>query len=163
MLARVFGKLKSSSPGLLTSELFDQKTFYPALARDIRACQSELLIESPFLTRKRVSSLLPELKRLVKRKVYVTVCTKHPHEHEGFLRTEAEAAIGLLQNAGVEVLYIGGHHRKLAIIDRRVLWEGSLNILSQAESSEVMRRIVSAGMAEEMIAFAKLSKYLKVK
>jgi hypothetical protein len=117
----------------------------------------------PFLTRKRVSSLVSELKRLVKKKVHIVICTKPPHEREGFLRPETEAAIGLLQSTGVEVLYIGGHHRKLAIIDRRVLWEGSLNIPSQAESSEVMRRIVSAGMAEGMITFAKIGKYLKVK
>src|SRR4051794_26447796 len=122
MLGRIFKKHKSAPPGLLTSELYDQSTFYPAFSRDVKHCQRELIIESPFLTRKRVATLLPDLKRLVKRKVSVTVCTKHPHEHEGFLRPEAEAAIGLLQSAGVEVLFIGGHHRKVAIIDRRVLW-----------------------------------------
>jgi len=34
--------------------------------------------------------------------------------------------------------------------------------ISRIDRSEVMRRIVSAGMAEEMIAFTKLAKYLEV-
>jgi hypothetical protein len=142
MLARLFRRHKNVPPGLLTSALFDQSTFYPAFSRDLRSCRSELIIESPFLTRKRVSSLRPELKRLVNRKVRVVICTKHPHEQDGFLRPEAEAAIGLLQSAGVEVLYIGGHHRKLAILDRRILWEGSLNSL-RSESDEGWRSPLS--------------------
>jgi hypothetical protein len=37
----------------------------------------------------------------------------------------------MLQKLGVQVLYTSGHHRKLAIIDREILYEGSLNIPSQ--------------------------------
>jgi len=59
---------------------------------------------------------------------------------------------------GVHVLYTGGHHRKLVVIDRRVLYEGSHNVLSQNNSSEVMRRIESAQLAWQMIAFVGLDK-----
>jgi hypothetical protein len=55
---------------------------------------------------------------------------------------------------------MGGHHRKLAIIDRRLLWEGSLNMLSQNDSCEIMRRIESNSLATQMIHFARLDKYL---
>ena len=62
---------------------------------------------------------------------------------------------------GVHVIITSGnHHRKLAILDRKVLWEGSLNILSQSYSREVMRRIVSTDQAEEMFRFIKLGKYI---
>jgi hypothetical protein len=67
----------------------------------------------------------------------------------------------MLQSIGVEVLYTGGHHRKLAIIDRQILWEGSLNILSQNESCEVMRRIESDELAMQMLQFTKLYRHLE--
>jgi hypothetical protein len=53
----------------------------------------------------------------------------------------------------VKVLYTVKHHRKLAIIDDEILWEGSLNILSQNDSCEIMRRTVSQQVASEMVRF----------
>ena len=46
-----------------------------------------------------------------------------------------------------------GHHRKLAIIDRSILYEGSLNILSQNDSLEIMQRIEPEELARQMIDF----------
>jgi hypothetical protein len=60
---------------------------------------------------------------------------------------------------GILVLFTERHHRKLAIIDRELLYEGSLNILSHGASCEVMRRIESEQLANEMLAFTKIGKY----
>lgn len=151
---------RKSSTKLLTSKLFNEKTFYPALLKDLAKCRSEVIIESPFLTTRRVTMILPILIRLRSRGIKVIVNTRNPLEQEGHMRLEAERSIELLQDVGATVLITGGHHRKLAIIDRKVLWEGSLNILSQNDSSEVMRRIESAQLAREMIEFTCLNKYL---
>ncbi len=62
---------------------------------------------------------------------------------------------------GVQVLLCSGnHHRKLAIIDRKILWEGSLNILSQVRSREIMRRIEGKELAIQMFKFLRLEKFL---
>ena len=53
---------------------------------------------------------------------------------------QAELAIHTLQELDVTVLMTVGHHRKIAIVDD-ILYEGSLNILSQNDSCELMRRI----------------------
>ena len=53
---------------------------------------------------------------------------------------QAELAIHTLQELDVTVLMAVGHHRKIAIVDD-ILYEGSLNILSQNDSCELMRRI----------------------
>jgi len=62
---------------------------------------------------------------------------------------------------GVQVLLcVGNHHRKLAILDRKILWEGSLNILSQTHSREIMRRIDSSKLTGEMFKFLKLERWI---
>lgn len=76
------------------------------------------------------------------------------------MAAEAATAIGLLQGLGVQVLFTDNHHRKLAIIDGSILYEGSLNILSQSSSCEVMRRVKSANLATEMLKFIKISKFM---
>lgn len=158
MLGRLLRR--SSQDELVSSLLFNERTFYAQFRQDLERSRKEIVIESPFMTSKRVRSLLPGLRSAIRRGVKVTVNTREPEEHEGFLRREAEWAIPTLQAIGVRVLFTGGHHRKLAIIDRKVLWEGSHNILSQNDSCEIMRRIDSTALAQQMIDFTKLSKFL---
>lgn len=150
----------SDSAGLVTSQLFDQKTFYEAFLRDLHKCRNELVIESPFITTKRMYSLLPALEKLRKRGTKILINTRNPLEHEYSYRLQAEDAIASLQAIGARVLYTGGHHRKLVVLDRSILWEGSLNILSQNDTSEIMRRIKSQVLAQQMIDFLKIEQYL---
>jgi phosphatidylserine/phosphatidylglycerophosphate/cardiolipin synthase-like enzyme len=150
---------KPSASHLLTSKLYDNQAFYPALERDLLSCKQNVLIESPFLTTRRLNTLRPVLRKLVSRGVRIVVNTRDPHEHEGILLYEAQQSVAILQGMGVEVLYTGNHHRKLVICDRTILWEGSLNVLSQNTSCEVMRRIASQELAVQMLKFIKLEKY----
>lgn len=167
LVKRVFGWLHAiqyssaeTAAGLLASRLFDHNDFYPAFVRDLGNCTKEIIIESPFITRKRMAHLLPTLRRLRARGVKVVINTRHPHEHDDFYMAQAFKAIAQLQSLGILVLYTGGHHRKLAVLDRAIVWEGSLNILSQSNSCEIMRKITSRTLAEQMIQFLRLDEYL---
>jgi phosphatidylserine/phosphatidylglycerophosphate/cardiolipin synthase-like enzyme len=160
MILPFSSNLRKSRSKLHTSALFDQNTFYPAFQKSLHSCQQELIIESPFITIKRINILLPEFKRLQQRGVRIIINTRPLEEHDGYLCAQAEEAMGLLLSMGVKILFTGGHHRKLAIIDRRILWEGSLNILSQNDSCEMMRRIESERLTRQMISFIKLDTYL---
>ena len=144
------------------SDLFDQQSFYRNFNADLRSCKRELYIESAFLTVKRVNHLLPILGLLVKDGIKITVNTRHPEEHDGFMQLQSLAAVNALQHACITVLYTAGLHRKLAVIDRKVLWEGSLNILSQADSCELMRRTNSETSAESLLSFIGMKKYLEI-
>jgi phosphatidylserine/phosphatidylglycerophosphate/cardiolipin synthase-like enzyme len=121
----------------------------------------EVIIESPFITNRRLYQLLPVIKRLKDRRVRVVVNTRDPNEQNcGHMREDAQKAVAELQYIGVHVVYTESHHRKLAIIDRQILYEGSLNILSQNDSREIMRRIVSTELAWQMAKFVAIDKYL---
>lgn len=43
------------------SALYDQESFYQAFLRDLGACRHSLIIESPFITEKRIATLFPAL------------------------------------------------------------------------------------------------------
>lgn len=77
------------------------------------------------------------------------------------MELQSEDAIQWCEALGIQVLLcVGNHHRKLAILDRKILWEGSLNILSQTHSREIMRRIENEEIAAEMFNFLKLGKFI---
>ena len=87
--------------------------------------------------------------------------TRDPKEHNENMEYQSEDAIRTFEVMGVQVLLcIGNHHRKLAILDRQILWEGSLNILSQTYSREIMRRIDSEKLAMEMFEYLKLERII---
>lgn len=152
---------KTCASELLESKLYDNNGFYKKFMSDLCSAEQEIVIESPFITSRRLKMLMPHLQVQISHGVNVTINTRDPQEHEGYLRSEAENGISLLQEIGAKVLYTGGHHRKLAIIDRKTLWEGGHNILSQNDSCEVMRRTASADLAQQMIEFSGISGYLE--
>ena len=74
---------------------------------------------------------------------------------------QSEREIEAMEALGIQVfLCTGNHHRKLAIIDRKILWEGSLNILSQIRSREIMRRLDGGGFAVEMFNYLNFGRYI---
>ncbi len=156
----MFGLSKHSNDGLVASQLLDQNSFYGAFIHDLRRAQREVIIESPFLTLKRLDELMPTFCLLRRHNVQIIVNTK-PIQGQGLdFQHQAEQCVEWMQEIGIDVLFTGGHHRKLAVIDRQVLYEGSLNILSQNDSCEVMRRIESGTIACQMIDFIGMDKFV---
>jgi len=145
----------------LASDLYDETTFYPAFISDLAHSKNEIIIESPYITAKRMILLMPVIEKAVNNGVAVYVLTRDPRAHTNMMIAEAEAIIEQFEAIGVHVfLCTGNDHRKLAIIDRNVLWEGSLNILSQTNSREIMRRIVGHAYTQDVFNFLQLDRYL---
>jgi phosphatidylserine/phosphatidylglycerophosphate/cardiolipin synthase-like enzyme len=146
---------------MFSSELHDEKTFYQKFFQDLENCESEIIIESPYITCERMKTFDRIFEKLIKRGVTIFFITRDPNEHDQNLEFQSEEVISYCERIGIQVLLcLGNHHRKLAILDRKMLWEGSLNILSQTYSREIMRRIEDKKLTMEMFNFLKLSKFL---
>lgn len=140
-------------------KMYDEQSFYRAFEKDLYLARQSVIIESPFITLRRIDELLPMFTKLRRKGVSVTVNIRNPIEHDAEYETQALIAIQQLQGLGVKVLYTVKHHRKLAIIDAGIAWNGSLNILSQHDSCEIMWRVASEGIADQLLGFIKLKKY----
>ncbi len=141
--------------------LHDEKTFYQTFLKDLSSCREEIIIECPFITSLRMKTFDRIFKNLLKKGVRIYIITRNPKEHDNGYEIQSEEAISWCEKAGIQVLLCtGNHHRKLAILDRKILWEGSLNILSQAHSREIMRRIDNNEITEEMFNFLKYGSVL---
>lgn len=142
-----------------TSQLCNEISFFDRFAKDLLQAKEEVIIESPYITLRRLKTLMPVLTELMSKNVRVYVITRDPSEHSEVLSIQSEAGIQYFEELGIQVLLMnGGHHRKLALIDRRIVWEGSLNILSQAQSREFMRRLESRSLAIELFEFLQFHK-----
>lgn len=146
---------------LPSSSLFNEHDFYKAFSKDIRQASSHVMIESPYITNRRANEFTNLLRKLNK-SLKITIYTRNPYHHDGNLIKESLEGIKTLRSAGVRVVTCNDmRHRKLAIIDKNILWEGSLNMLSQNGSREIMRRTNSSKMCRKMEQFIGLKWYSK--
>lgn len=152
-----FWNRKHTLNNLEASKLFDETSFYKQFIEDLLNSKKEVIIESPYITSSRMELLSPIFKKLVDRGIKIHIVTRDPIEHDEHMQHQATNEILNCCEIGVNIILLrGNHHRKLAIIDREILWEGSLNILSQSHSKEIMRRIDNPTIALDMFSFLNL-------
>ena len=152
---RLFNRTRATA--LTNTSLYNETSFYNAFTRDVKHASSSVVIESPYLTERRAVQFAKILRELSHKGVKVRVNTRNPRYHDKLLEIQAWRSIRILRDNGVKVYFFSDmRHRKLAIIDQTILWEGSLNILSQALSKEIMRRTVSEQQARQMASFTKI-------
>lgn len=141
------------------SKLFDESDFYSYFMRDLLIAEKEVVIDSPFIGAERMRFMMPMIRHLRDKNIKVFVITRKPSEHNDSMKQEAEKVAAELESIGVVVLLFKGMvHRKIAVIDRRIVWEGSLNILSQRDSKESMRRFDGKETADQVMSFLRLDK-----
>lgn len=143
--------------------LTDEKSFYYRFEEDLFEAKREVIIESPFITIPKMKHLKPIFQSLVDRKVGVFVITRHPSEHNSIMAEQSEVGIQFFEKIGAQVLLCKDHHRKIAMIDRQIVWKGSLNILSHRNSREFMEREFDAQKAKDLFTFLKYDQISDIK
>ena len=143
--------------------LADEESFYHRFTKDLLEAKHEVVVESPFVALSRLRSLQAVFELLVRRGVKVFVITKPPSEQSESLSGQSEAGIRYFEALGVQVLLCHNHHRKIAMIDRKVVWMGSLNILSQKSSREFMEREEDKEKCEALFKFLRYDRVSYIK
>ena len=138
--------------------IYSEKNFHVAFLKDVLAATSEVIILSPFLTIRRTEAFGNVFQTLVNRGIRVMVYTRPISSHSGIMEEEARFVVEALRATGVVVIQRSKMHQKIALIDRKIAWEGSLNILSHRDTGEHMRRIPFPQTVEKLVEFLDLDK-----
>lgn len=128
--------------------IFDSHTFFPVYSADILAAQKEVVIVSPFLSKRRVQVAL---NYLTSANAMVTVVTKSPDNYAEKDRGKITECIDLLSQHDITIRTKDRIHQKYAIIDQRLVWYGSINLLSYGTSEESIMRIENVDIALELL------------
>ena len=163
---------EAQQPNDLPLSMYDQKDFYNAFIDDLKKAKSRIVIFSPFVSKKRVTDLLPAFEEILKKKVPIYVVTRNP-EYRGNYRNETVESLRDLERIGVTVIpaykeldiddKFQKFHYKVAFIDNSVAYYGSLNILSQFDSSESMMAFSSKKTVGQLARVFHISEIIKGK
>ena len=140
-------KTVSHSP---TDVIFDKNSFFPVYLNDIDNALKQVLIVSPFVTKKRVAQMMHHFNIILKNQVKITIMTRPVKVFKESRKTILEKTFAILKAAGVQVLFKSNIHQKFAIIDQKITWYGSINLLSFGYSEESIMRLASSSIAYEL-------------
>lgn len=136
--------------------IFDNTNFLPVYQNDLMNCAREAATVSPFVTKRRTVQMLPDLAALARR-VSVVVVTRPADTHKTEDRPILEATLASLQETGVRLLLKPDIHQKFNVIDQKIVWYGSTNLLSYGSAQESVMRLESPNIAHELIKALKKS------
>jgi len=131
--------------------IFNKDNFLTVFNQDIVATKKEILIVSPFVRKRRTQQMIQHLKISIGKNIRVIVVTRPkedfpPKDHAAMQRT-----LDLLTDSGVSVVFKSNIHQKFAVMDQKVVWYGSINLLSYGSAQESIMRIDSANIANELM------------
>ncbi len=150
-------KMKGELLSSMTNEkenvniIFDKSNFYPVFSNDINRAKREILIVSPFITHRRTQQIIRDLKPALSKKVKVIVVTRPAEDFQNKNLHAWTEATQLLEAAGIQLIFKSGIHQKFSIIDQKIVWYGSINLLSYGSAEESMMRIESTNIAYELM------------
>lgn len=136
--------------------LFTEHNFYPFFFRDLFGAKQEVIILSPFVSSRRAGQFIEFFRLLAQNGIKIRVYTRPAKEQTGSFALDSAQVIEQLRTIGIEVTERRRMHQKVAIIDRSIAWEGSLNILSHRDSDEQMRRLPLSTAVNELIRLCEL-------
>ncbi len=131
--------------------IFDKDNFLPVFNQDINAAKKEILIVSPFVRKMRTLQMTKYLKVVLEKKVRVLFVTRPKEDFNPKDHTTIQKTLDLLADCGASVVFKSNIHQKFAVLDQKVVWYGSINLLSYGSAQESMMRIESTNIAHELI------------
>lgn len=136
--------------GINGDVIYDQNTFAEVFLKDLDEAKERIVIVSPYVTTRRVRWLEGILARKCRERINAIVYTRPAGCFQGRAMQAVQSAIDMLISMGVRVHCVEKIHQKHAVIDERIVWYGSINLLSFGMSEESIMRLTSGSVARAL-------------
>ncbi|MEW9124723.1 MAG: phospholipase D-like domain-containing protein [Thermotaleaceae bacterium] len=131
--------------------IFDKGNFFPVYSNDVMSAVREIIIVSPFVTKKRSVQILKTLEVALNNKVKVIVITRPIEDFKSKDITALRETLEVLETTGIRLVYKSNIHQKFAIVDQKIVWYGSINLMSFGSAEESIMRLESYSIVNELI------------
>lgn len=134
-----------------TNAIFDIENYGAVYRQDLSGASKEIVISSPGLSKDKVHQMIGLLGGQQAEGVLVTIVTWHPDTYKF---GSSEARMNLMEEmrqAGFQVRLVDDNCEHYTIVDREIVWYGSMNFLSKEDAEDNLMRVCSGKIAEELL------------
>ena len=135
----------------VANAIYDMESYVEIYWRDIEEAISDVIISSPRLNNQKVNHLIALLGKRQELGVKVTIVTWHPDAYKYGRDDVRMELMERLRKAGFEIRLVEETCEHYAVIDRNIVWYGSMNLLSKEDAEDNLMRVCSKDIAAELL------------
>lgn len=136
----LFDNIKVIPSSVVENQIFNGSTFYRPYTSDLTKAKRSIVISSPILYRTEQNPLVTLLKELAQQGIEILITTAAENEQTAFI-----------QSKGLSVKVKPKLSLYTTIIDKEVVWYGSINTLGYASKDDNMIKVTDIYLANELI------------
>lgn len=136
----LFDHINDISSSIAENQIFNGLTFYRPYTSDLTKAKRSIVISSPKLYRTEQNPLVTLLKELAQQGIEILITTVAENEQTAFI-----------QSKGLSVKVKPKLSLYTTIIDKEVVWYGSINTLGYASKDDNMIKVTDIYLANELI------------
>ena len=136
----LFDNIKVIPSSVVENQIFNGSTFYRPYTSDLIKAKHSIVISSPKLYRTEQNPLVTLLKELAQQGIEILITTAVENEQTAFI-----------QSKGLSVKVKPKLSLYTTIIDKEVVWYGSINTLGYASKDDNMIKVTDIHLANELI------------
>ena len=136
----LFDHINDISSSIAENQIFNGSTFYRPYTSDLTKAKRSIVISSPKLYRTEKNPLVTLLKELAQQGIEILITTVAENEQTAFI-----------QSKGLSVKVKPKLSLYTTIIDKEVVWYGSINTLGYASKDDNMIKVTDIYLANELI------------
>lgn len=134
-----------------TNAIFDLDNYFEVYKRDLLEANREIIISSPAISAKKVEELMLLLKEKQESGLRTVIVTWRPDRY-GYGDSEYWMELQeRMHRFGFEMNLIEDYCEHYCIVDREIVWYGSMNFLGKEDAEDNLMRVASKGIAAELL------------
>ena len=131
--------------------IFDIDSYIEPFHRDLINAKKDIIISSPWLRAGKIKEIIRLLQSVQERGVRVIILT-WKMDSEKYGSSDARAyLLDELRNAGFYLRLLEDLVEHFSIIDKKILWYGSVNFLGKEDVEDNLMRVINPKAAEELL------------
>lgn len=140
-----------SKPFEATNAIFDNHNFMTVFCNDVSSAKSDMVIVSPYMTKKRLIQMMNIFSSGINNGAKLTIITRPESDYKEKDKAAFDDMLNSIRSTGSSIIFKSNIHQKFAVIDQRIVWYGSINLLSFGSAEESIMRLDSINIANELI------------
>ena len=147
--------LSEDSPEKQTANaIFDKGNYMEVFERDLIEANLEIVISSPQLIRHKTDRFLSLVQARQEAGVSITVITTDPEAAVFDNGIEKLQLLAEMKSAGIIIQTTGSETEHFAVIDKKLVWHGGMNLLGKEDAWDNLIRVENHKAAAELLEIA---------
>ena len=130
---------------------YDSETYSEAFRTDIINAKSEVIISSPYVSNTGSERLLREYANMLNKGTTISLITYPSFKYSDDIKAKIENIHNKIKMSGINVMFADYIPSRYVVIDKEILWYGSMNFVSNIKEEDDEMRIVNKSVAKALV------------